>query len=35
MIDRRIGTRIAEEMLARNRSDVKYELNFAAAACNL
>ncbi len=35
VVDRRTGNRVAEEMLVKNRSEVKYELNFTAAACNL
>lgn len=34
-IDRRSGNRIAEEMIVKNSSEVKYELNFAARACNV
>jgi vancomycin resistance protein VanW len=35
MIDRRTGDRVAEEMLVRNFSEVKYELNFAVQECNV
>jgi vancomycin resistance protein VanW len=35
VIDRRTGNRIAEELLVKNHAEVKYELNFAAAACNV
>ncbi len=35
VIDRRTGNRVAEEMLIKNRSEVKYELNFAAGACKV
>lgn len=35
VIDRRTGNRVAEEMLVRNHAEVKYELSFAAGACNL
>ena len=35
IIDRRTGNKIAEEMLVKNHAEVKYELNFAAQACNL
>lgn len=35
VIDRRTGNRIAEELLVRNHAEVKYELNFAASACNV
>ena len=35
VIDRRTGNRIAEELLVRNHAEVKYELNFVAAACNV
>jgi vancomycin resistance protein VanW len=35
VIDRRTGDRVAEELLVKNFSEVKYELNFTAGACNL
>ena len=35
VVDRRTGNRIAEEMLVKNHSEVKYELNFATLACNV
>ena len=35
VIDRRTGNRVAEELLVANHSEVKYELNFSATACNL
>ncbi len=35
VIDRRTGNRIADEMLVKNHAEVKYELNFAALACNV
>ena len=35
LVDRRTGNRVAEEMLVKNHSEVKYELNFSAAACSL
>ncbi len=35
VIDRRSGNRVAEEMLVANHAEVKYELSFAAEACNL
>ena len=35
IIDRRTGNRIDEEILVKNSSEVKYELNFAPQACNL
>ena len=35
VIDRRTGNRVAEEMLVKNHAEVKYELNFAALACNV
>ena len=35
VIDRRTGNRVAEEMLVKNHAEVKYELNFAAQACNV
>ena len=35
MIDRRTGNRVAEEMLVKNFSEVKYELNFTAQGCNV
>jgi vancomycin resistance protein VanW len=35
VIDRRTGNRVAEEMLVKNFSEVKYELNFASVACTL
>ena len=35
MIDRRTGNRIADELLVKNHAEVKYELNFAAGACNV
>ena len=35
VIDRRTGDRVGEEMLVKNFSEVKYELNFASQACNL
>lgn len=34
-IDRRTGNRIGEELLVKNRSEVKYELNLAAQGCNV
>ncbi|MBK6749189.1 MAG: VanW family protein [Acidobacteria bacterium] len=35
LVDRRTGNRVAEEMLVKNHAEVKYELNFSAAACSL
>lgn len=35
VIDRRTGNHVAEEMLVKNHAEVKYELNFAAVACNV
>jgi len=35
LIDRRTGNRVAEEMLVKNHSEVKYELNFEAQPCSL
>jgi vancomycin resistance protein VanW len=35
MIDRRTGNRVAEELLVKNFSEVKYELNFTAQGCNV
>lgn len=35
VIDRRTGNRIDEELLVANHAEVKYELNFASAPCNL
>lgn len=35
VIDRHTGNKIREELLVKNRAEVKYELNFATAACNL
>ena len=35
VIDRRTGNRVGEEMLVKNFSEVKYELNFAELACTL
>ena len=35
VINRRTGNRIADELLVKNHSEVKYELNFAAQACNV
>src|SRR5262249_19620397 len=35
MIDRRSGNRVAEELLVRNFSEVKYELNFTPQECTL
>ena len=34
-IDRRTGNHVAEEMLVKNFSEVKYELSFAAGECSL
>ena len=34
-VDRRTGNTIREELLVKNFSEVKYELNFAAQECNL
>ncbi len=34
-IDRRTGNRVGEEMLVKNFSEVKYELNFEPQECNL
>ncbi len=34
-IDRRTGNRVGEEMLVKNFSEVKYELNFKPQECNL
>lgn len=34
-IDRRTGNIVSEELLVRNRSEVKYELNLAAQGCNV
>ncbi|MBX3300113.1 MAG: VanW family protein [Acidobacteria bacterium] len=33
--DRRTGDTLADELIVRNHAEVKYQLNFAAAACNL
>ena len=35
LVDRRTGDTIAEELLVKNFSEVKYELNFAVEACNV
>lgn len=35
MIDRRTGNRVDEEMLVKNFSEVKYELNFSPQECNV
>jgi vancomycin resistance protein VanW len=35
VIDRRSGNMLREELVVKNRAEVKYELNFAAAACNV
>ena len=35
VIDRRTGDHVAEEMLVKNHAEVKYELNFSAAACTV
>jgi vancomycin resistance protein VanW len=35
VIDRRTGNRVGEEMLVKNHAEIKYELNFAAQACNV
>jgi len=35
VIDRRTGNRLAEEMLVKNHAEIKYELSFAARACNV
>jgi len=35
IIDRRTGDRLGEEMLVHNFAEIKYELNFSAAPCNL
>lgn len=35
VIDRRTGVRIREELIVKNRAEVKYELNFAGATCNV
>lgn len=35
VIDRRTGDRVADEMIVKNHAEIKYELNFAAGACNL
>lgn len=35
VIDKRTGNKIREEMLVKNFSEVKYELNFADETCNL
>lgn len=35
VIDRRTGNNIGDVMLVKNHSEVKYELSFAAGACNL
>ena len=35
VIDRRTGVRLREEMLVSNHAEVKYELSFAASACNV
>ena len=35
ILDRRSGDTTAEELLAKNFSEVKYELNFAVEACNV
>ena len=35
VIDRRTGNRLTEEMLVKNHSEVKYELNLEAQACNV
>lgn len=34
-VDRRTGNTVCEELLVKNFSEVKYELNFAAQECNL
>lgn len=33
--DRRTGERVREELIVKNRAEVKYELNFQAAACTV
>lgn len=35
VVDRRTGNTVREELLVRNHAEVKYELNFAAQACNV
>lgn len=35
VIDRRSGMRIREELIVKNRAEVKYELNFSTAACTV
>ena len=35
VIDRRTGNRVSEELLVKNHSEIKYELNFEAQACNV
>ena len=35
VIDRRTGNRVREELLVKNHSEIKYELNFEAQACNV
>jgi vancomycin resistance protein VanW len=35
MVNRRTGDTVAEEMVVKNFSEVKYELNFAVEACNV
>ena len=35
VIDRRTGNRVSEELLVKNHSEIKYELNFQAQACNV
>lgn len=35
VIDRCTGNQVREELLVRNHAEVKYELNFAAQACNV
>jgi vancomycin resistance protein VanW len=35
VIDRRTGNRVGEELVVANHAEVKYELSFAASACNV
>lgn len=35
VIDRRTGEHIREELVVKNRAEIKYELNFTAAACTV
>lgn len=35
LIDRRTGNRICEELVVKNHAEVRYQLNFTVAACNV